>query len=128
MSTVLIADACDAHRSTLKRSLAYAGYRCIEACDGHEALEMIQSHGPDLVLFDVALAQLDGLGLLAALTQLPASERPATIAIGEPNDTDAKAIRALHGVTVLNRGGVSAGELRVLVGFELDRRSLKAAG
>src|SRR5690349_1189185 len=124
MSTVLIADACDAHRSTLKRALAYAGYRCIEACDGHEALELIQAQRPDLVLFDVALSQLNGLGLMAALSQLPATERPATIAVGEPNDADAKAIKALHGVTVLNRGGVSAGELRVLVAYELDRRSL----
>ena len=116
-----------AARERLVRSVRAAGWHT-EACDGHEAVEMIQSRRPDLVLFDLALAQLNGLGLMAAVAQLPPSDRPAAITIAEPNDKDANAIKALYGIPVLTRGSVSPPELRVMVGFEIDRRSLKAAG
>lgn len=38
-----------------------------EAADGEEALEVIQSHAPDVVLLDMRLPKLNGLGVLQAL-------------------------------------------------------------
>lgn len=44
--------------------LAEAGYRTMEATDGHEALAQLETRRPDLVLCDICMPGLDGFGLL----------------------------------------------------------------
>lgn len=42
-----------------------------EATDGEEALREIENHRPDVVLLDVRMPRLDGLGVLRALRERP---------------------------------------------------------
>ncbi|MEP6757927.1 MAG: response regulator [Actinomycetota bacterium] len=58
--------------------LAVMGYRTLEATTGGEALELAAKHGPDLVLMDIHLPDLDGVH---ALRRLRADERTATIPV-----------------------------------------------
>ena len=64
---VLIADDNADLRDYMRRLLLAEGYEVELASDGQEALEAVRSHPPDLVLSDIMMPRLDGLGLLEAL-------------------------------------------------------------
>lgn len=62
---LLIADENAAQRKLLKEGLISAGYRNIEeATDGEDALVKIGRYHPDVVLIDICLSKLDGIGVL----------------------------------------------------------------
>ena len=67
MPVVLIVDDEKNIRATLARALALEGYDTEEAADGAEALRRIESSEVDLVLLDLQMPGLDGLGLLEAM-------------------------------------------------------------
>jgi two-component system cell cycle response regulator DivK len=54
------------------------GYRTLEATTGGRALKLALEHGPDLVLMDVQLPDVDGV---EALGRLRADERTAAIPV-----------------------------------------------
>jgi two-component system chemotaxis response regulator CheY len=67
---VLVVDDSAAIRKILQRVLRQTGMaiRTIhEAGDGQEALEILKSHQPALVLTDINMPKMDGLQLLAAV-------------------------------------------------------------
>jgi DNA-binding response OmpR family regulator len=45
---------------TLKFSLEQAGFHCLAAYDGGEAIEKVRREEPDLVLLDIVLPKIDG--------------------------------------------------------------------
>ena len=69
--TVLLADASEEFRAMLQEAIEQAGEFTVTAStgDGQEALRLIGEGKPDLLLMDVALPGLDGLGLLKALKE-----------------------------------------------------------
>jgi len=52
-------------------TLQGAGYKVIEAFDGQDGYEKAQQVSVDLVLSDVNMPRLDGIGLIKALRELP---------------------------------------------------------
>ncbi|MEZ5120579.1 MAG: response regulator [Solirubrobacterales bacterium] len=59
-------------RELQRTILAAAGYEVLTACDGREALELLQrGDRVDLVITDIEMPALDGFGLLAALRDDP---------------------------------------------------------
>ena len=74
---VLIADDEEASRKGLKALLTNWGYEVQEAADGQEALEKAATFLPRVVVTDVLMPRLDGLGLLAQLR----TESPLTTVI-----------------------------------------------
>jgi PAS domain S-box-containing protein len=64
---VLVADDNADMREYLARLLRSAGYRVTTVTDGQAALDAIRADAPDLVISDVMMPRLDGLGLVAAL-------------------------------------------------------------
>ena len=62
---ILIADENSQTRHSTKEALARKGYRYIEeAINGEEALIKISRNHPDVVIADVWLSKLDGIGLM----------------------------------------------------------------
>lgn len=51
------------------------------AYDGEEALEMIEKTGPDVVVLDITMPRLDGLGVLERLGELKLPRRPRVIVL-----------------------------------------------
>ncbi len=68
--TVLVVDDNADLRSMLARLLS-PYYLVWTAADGQQALELIRQRAPDLVLADVMMPRLDGVGLLHALREDP---------------------------------------------------------
>jgi len=71
---VLVVDDEELVRNLLHRLLSLEGYEVLLASDGREAMAMIGSAAPDLVLLDVMLPAQDGLEILAELrrtTEIP---------------------------------------------------------
>jgi len=66
---ILVADDEEASRKGLKALLSNWGYEVEEAADGQEALEKATSFHPAVVITDLVMPRLDGLGLLKALQE-----------------------------------------------------------
>ena len=62
---ILIADENTVMRTTLRDELKAQGYSSVyEATNGEEALSIIKAIVPDIVIIDVLLSKLDGIGVI----------------------------------------------------------------
>jgi PAS domain S-box-containing protein len=75
---VLVADDNADMREYLGRLLRTADYQVTTVTDGQAALEAVRAGAPDLVISDVMMPRLGGLGLVAALR---ADERTAAVPV-----------------------------------------------
>ena len=66
-SRILVVDDDPALRQTISIVLREQGYDVDAAESGHQMLEMLEAHCPDLVLLDVLMPQMDGFQLLERL-------------------------------------------------------------
>jgi len=67
---ILVADDSRVMRQIVIRTLRQAGYSghdVVEAGDGKEALDLVRSEAPDLVLSDWNMPEMTGIDLLTAL-------------------------------------------------------------
>ena len=60
MAKILIVEDNEMNRDMLIRSLSRKGYNVIIAVNGNEALEMVSSEYPDIILMDLSLPEMDG--------------------------------------------------------------------
>jgi chemosensory pili system protein ChpA (sensor histidine kinase/response regulator) len=68
--TVLCVDDSEGHLKILELSLSAHGYRVALAENGHDALTMLQSMTPDLMIVDVDMPFLDGFALTERVRRL----------------------------------------------------------
>jgi two-component system, OmpR family, response regulator len=80
--TILVVDDDPHIRTLLDRVLTRAGYDVAQAEDGLAALAQVAAHAPDLILTDVQMPRLDGIGLARRLTG-PAATIPVILMSGE---------------------------------------------
>ena len=71
MSKILIAEDNLVNRELLRELLEIRGHTVAEACDGEEALRIIEQTQPDLVLLDIGLPLLDGFGVIRQIRENP---------------------------------------------------------
>jgi len=90
MRRVLIVDDDPKVCETLDRYLAHAGYVTATALDGAKALEVARSFAPDLVVLDLMLPRVDGLGVCRMLraTSLPLSTVPIIMLTAKSTERD----------------------------------------
>ena len=81
MTKVLIAEDNAVNRELLRELLEARGYTVEEACDGREALRMIEQMEPDLLLLDIGMPVLDGYGVVRELRQNPRFAALPTLAV-----------------------------------------------
>ena len=71
MQSVLAVDDSASIRALVNYVLMQAGYTVVLAEDGQEALEYARDNTVDLVLTDINMPNLDGIGLIKGLRALP---------------------------------------------------------
>ncbi len=64
MKTILAIDDSSTIRELVNFVLGNAGYKVVLAVDGMDGLEQLQRGKPDLILTDVNMPRLDGLGFI----------------------------------------------------------------
>lgn len=69
--TILIVDDSASIRQLVSMCLKGAGYDVVESCDGEDALKKLTGQRVHLVISDVNMPKLDGIGLVKALKQHP---------------------------------------------------------
>jgi chemosensory pili system protein ChpA (sensor histidine kinase/response regulator) len=75
---ILVVDDSITMRSVLQRLVQREGYRVAQAADGKQALDMLRTEKPALVLSDVEMPRMDGFELLRSIRS---SEQTANIPI-----------------------------------------------
>ena len=135
--TVLLIEDEHTISNFICRALSANDYKPISAASGQEGLSLFFSHGPDLVLLDLGLPDMDGLEVLSQLRDLP---REVPVIIISARDRESEKVKALDmGADdyVVKPFGVSellarirstlrrADRLRVSQGTQRDRYQVK---
>ena len=92
---VLIVDDHQLSRELLKAYLSISGYDTIEAANGAEALEALETKTPDLVLLDIIMPKVDGFEVCQKIKENPQTTLLPVIMVTGLEDFDAK-MRALE--------------------------------
>lgn len=71
MSKILLAEDDKLLSDSLSQALKDAGFETEQAFDGEEALAKIKAGKPDLLLLDIVMPKLDGIGVLWELKASP---------------------------------------------------------
>ena len=64
---ILVVDDEPGVREIIRTNLEWEGYEVIEARDGHEALQLVRSRRPDLIILDVMMPERNGWEVLRAI-------------------------------------------------------------
>jgi two-component system, chemotaxis family, chemotaxis protein CheY len=86
---IVIVDDQASTRHLIFSSLQHIGYRnLVECADGEKALNEVIARMPNLVISDLNMPKLDGLGLLRALRTKPGFEKIPFILLTSRAETD----------------------------------------
>ena len=61
LKKIFVAEDDDAIAHMVSMALGDAGFLCLRAFDGEEALRLVRAHDPDLLILDVMMPRVDGL-------------------------------------------------------------------
>ena len=88
MSTILIVDDMPSARETLIAMLENENYQIQQADDGFQALQMLGTLQPDLILLDVMMPGLDGFEVCRRIRSTPQLAEVAIIILTALDDRD----------------------------------------
>lgn len=92
-ATILLADDDAQMRRLLRTVLEREGFKVVEAADGLETLEAINTQGIDLVLLDHDMPRLTGLGVLEELrAQVTTASLPVIMLTARADETESLAL------------------------------------
>jgi len=121
---VLVADDEEDIRSLIAGHLRRAGHQVLEAADGEQALQAARAgQPPNLVLLDIRMPRLDGLGVLRALRDDEATRNLPVVMMTASRGMSASDRSAIDqlGASVLLHKPSSAEELAELIGHGLTK-------
>lgn len=91
MKHILVIEDDSQLRDALSRKLAKSNFTVSTASDGEEALRVLETLTPDLILLDLIMPKKDGFAVLEAIKKTPALKNiPVIIAsnLGQKGDRD----------------------------------------
>jgi two-component system phosphate regulon response regulator PhoB len=90
---ILIADDDPQMRRLVRSILERDGYEVTEAADGLDALDQVEGKSFDLMVLDVDMPRLDGLGVLEELrARVATSGVPVIVLTARTDDTEARVL------------------------------------
>ena len=91
--TILLADDDPQMRRLVRGVLERDGYKVLEAGDGLDALDMLSQHTIELVVLDMDMPRLDGLGVLEELrANVSTSAVPVIMLTARSDETEGRAL------------------------------------
>ncbi|HEY6959620.1 MAG TPA: response regulator, partial [Candidatus Limnocylindria bacterium] len=96
-SRVLVVDDDTAVRDVIVTALTDAGYDCIEAIDGSDAVAKAHAFAPDLVVLDVLMPRMSGDEVQRELRRMPRTRYIPVIFVTAQGETHDKAARFAEG-------------------------------
>lgn len=93
MATILIVDDHVLNRDFLQTLLSYAGHQTLECGSGEQALALLQTETPDLIIADLLMPNMDGYELIARIKAMPVNaDIPIIIYTATYHEHEAKII------------------------------------
>jgi two-component system chemotaxis response regulator CheY len=99
MKTILTVDDSPSVRQMVKLTLSGAGYAVVEAGNGAEGLTKAQSSQLDMIVTDLNMPVMNGLGLIRELRKLPAYRGVPIVFLTTESDADVKKEAKAAGAT-----------------------------
>jgi two-component system, chemotaxis family, chemotaxis protein CheY len=96
--TILIVDDSTSFRQVVGMALKGAGYDVVEACDGKDALSKLDGRKYHLIISDVNMPNLDGIGFVRAAKELASYKFTPVIMLTTVSGEDKKAEGKAAGV------------------------------
>ncbi|MCE3224496.1 MAG: Sensory response regulator with diguanylate cyclase domain [Nitrospira sp.] len=96
---ILVIDDDPVTRLFLRNALEPAGMVVTEATGGREALAMFETAGPDLVVLDIVMPDMDGYLTCSRIRSLPRGKRLPILIMSELDDANSIAQAYHHGAT-----------------------------
>jgi DNA-binding response OmpR family regulator len=112
MLKVVVADDDRMLRKAAETTLRRQGYAVVTASDGEEALKLIQSEQPDIIVLDLIMPKLQGFDVLHILKQdTVTSGIPVIVLSSLTQEQDKQEALDLGAVAYFNKSTFSLGEL-----------------
>jgi DNA-binding NtrC family response regulator len=99
---ILIVDDEAIVRETIKDDLMEAGYDVVEAHNGLEGVRQFKNGAIDLVISDLVMDEMDGLGVLKEVKKI-SPDTPVIIITAYPSPKMAKEARVLGASDIINK-------------------------
>jgi two-component system cell cycle response regulator DivK len=80
-ATILYVEDNSDNRKLVRRVLEVEGYAVVEAQDGHEAMERLESESIDLALMDINMPEMDGYTLTSRIKAMPRFSKLPIVAV-----------------------------------------------
>jgi CheY-like chemotaxis protein len=85
---VLLVEDTEDNRFMMKRLLEMSEFYVVEAVNGEEAVHRAEDELPDVILMDLSLPVVDGLGATRRIRKLPRMSRVPIIAVSAHDTAD----------------------------------------
>jgi CheY-like chemotaxis protein len=121
---VLVVDDDKLLRDSLAEALTEHGYLVAQAADGEEALAAAEKNVPDVLITDVMMPKLDGIGLLQKLrhTTWGANIPAIVLTIKDADVEDVNRAMETHTVAYLSKAEMSPQQIVTLVDQQLQKQ------
>ena len=85
---VLLVEDTEDNRFMMRRLLEMSSYEVVEAVNGKEAVDMAIQERPDIILMDLSLPLIDGLGATRRIRQEPNLTKVPIVAVSAHDTAD----------------------------------------
>ena len=112
MTRIVVADDDRMFRKAAETTLRRQGYDVATASDGEEALQLIRSKPPDMIVLDLIMPKLQGFDVLTILKQdTLTSAIPVIVLSSLTQEQDKQEALDLGAIAYFNKTNFSLGEL-----------------
>lgn len=99
VKTVLTVDDSRTMRDLLFITLSEAGYRVVQAVDGVDGLEVLESETPDVIVTDINMPRLNGFGFIENVRRGGRHRAPPILVLTTESDAEKKGRARRAGAT-----------------------------
>jgi CheY-like chemotaxis protein len=116
MGNVLVIDDNDAMHQLYRVALQRTGFRLLTAKSGSEALLVMGSHFPDVIVMDLAMPEMDGFQFLRLVREQPEwAKIPVIVVTAFCTGEDIKTTKDLGVIAHLVKADFSVKKLRAVI-------------